>query len=89
MHELSICNALLDQVERIAAERGAHSVAKIVLRIGPLSGVEPELLRNAYPLFAAAISRDILRGKKNNRCQNNPAITIGTKYGRFCSYKQT
>ena len=53
MHELSVCNALLDQVERIAAERGVHSVAKIVLNIGPLAGVEPALLRNAYPLAAA------------------------------------
>ena len=53
MHELSICNALLDQVERIASEHGANSVARIVLRIGPLAGVESELLRNAYPLAAA------------------------------------
>jgi len=54
MHELSICNALLDQVERIARERGAGRVTRIVLRIGPLSGVEPELLRHAYPLAAAS-----------------------------------
>ena len=54
MHELSICNALLDQVERIARERGAARVTRIVLRIGPLSGVEPELLRHAYPLAAAS-----------------------------------
>lgn len=53
MHELSVCLSLLDQVEHIARERNAMSVAKIVLRIGPLSGVEPDLLRNAYPLAAA------------------------------------
>jgi hydrogenase nickel incorporation protein HypA/HybF len=52
MHELSVCSALIDQVERIALERGADSVSRIVLRIGPLSGVEPELLRRAYPLAA-------------------------------------
>lgn len=53
MHELSVCIALLESVERVAAEHGAPGVAKIVLRIGPLSGIEADLLRNAYPLAAA------------------------------------
>jgi len=53
MHELSVCNAILDQVESIAREHGASSVSGIVLRIGPLSGVEADLLRRAYPLAAA------------------------------------
>jgi hydrogenase nickel incorporation protein HypA/HybF len=53
MHELSVCLSLLDQVERIAREHGADGVERILLRIGPLSGVEAPLLRNAYPLAAA------------------------------------
>lgn len=53
MHELSVCIALLEQVQQIARERDAMSVASITLKIGPLSGVEAELLRNAYPLAAA------------------------------------
>jgi len=53
MHELSVCIALLEQVQQIARERDAASVASITLKIGPLSGVESELLRNAYPLAAA------------------------------------
>ncbi|ESQ14928.1 MAG: hydrogenase maturation nickel metallochaperone HypA [Thiohalocapsa sp. PB-PSB1] len=53
MHELSVCLSLLDQVERIAREHGADRVVRIVLRIGPLSGVEAPLLANAYPLAAA------------------------------------
>ena len=53
MHELSICNALLDQVEQIARDHDAAIVASIIVKIGPLSGVEPQLLRNAYPLAAA------------------------------------
>lgn len=53
MHELSICQALLDQVEGIAKEHGATKVERIVLKVGPLAGVEPALLRNAYPLAAA------------------------------------
>lgn len=45
--------ALLEQVEAIAAERTAARVTRIELDIGPLSGIEPELLRNAYPIAAA------------------------------------
>ncbi len=52
MHELSVCIALLDQVEVIAREHRAVRVDKIVLRIGPLSGVEAPLLERAYPLAA-------------------------------------
>lgn len=53
MHELSVCQSLLDQVQRIAADHGAERVERILLRIGPLSGVEAPLLRNAFPLAAA------------------------------------
>lgn len=53
MHELSVCNALITQVERIARDHPGSRVARIVLSIGPLSGVEPKLLRHAYPLAAA------------------------------------
>lgn len=52
MHELSVCYALLQSVERIVAERNADSVSTIVLKIGPLSGIEVPLLRRAYPLAA-------------------------------------
>ena len=48
MHEMSICQGLMDQVERIAVEQGASRVDRIVLSIGPLSGIEPVLLRRAY-----------------------------------------
>lgn len=53
MHELSVCLALLDQVRSIAREHGATQVERILLHVGPLSGVEPSLLKNAYPLAAA------------------------------------
>lgn len=53
MHELSVCQALIDQVEQIAARHGAQRVALVKLRIGPLSGVEALLVQHAYP-FASA-----------------------------------
>ena len=53
MHELAICQALMNQVESIAAERNAHSVISIVVGRGPLSGVEVQLLKHAYPVASA------------------------------------
>ena len=54
MHELSVCNALIEQVENIALQHRGSEVTRIILKIGPLSGVEHQLLRNAFPLAAAA-----------------------------------
>lgn len=48
MHELSVCQALLTQVSEIALGRGAAAVERIVLEVGPLSGVEPALLERAF-----------------------------------------
>ena len=53
MHEYAICIALLEQVEQIARQHEAKQVEKIMLKIGPLSGVEAELLQHAWPLAAA------------------------------------
>jgi hydrogenase nickel incorporation protein HypA/HybF len=53
MHELSVCQALIGQVERIAHENGASRVEEIVVHIGPLSGVEAQLLEQAYTIARA------------------------------------
>lgn len=53
MHELSVCQAMMAQVEEIAAREGASAVAAIVIRIGPLSGVVPELLQQAFTVARA------------------------------------
>ncbi|MCW9047346.1 MAG: hydrogenase maturation nickel metallochaperone HypA [Gammaproteobacteria bacterium] len=50
MHELAICQALINQLETIATERNAQNISLIVVGIGPLSGVEAQLLKNAYPI---------------------------------------
>ena len=48
MHELSICQNLLDQVTQLVKQHGAGSAAAIWVQIGPLSGVEPALLETAF-----------------------------------------
>lgn len=53
MHELSVCQALLTQVEAIAVQEQAKCVTAIQVRIGPLSGVVPDLLEQAFPLVSA------------------------------------
>jgi hydrogenase nickel incorporation protein HypA/HybF len=53
MHELSMCLALIGQVEGIARQHRATSVTAVIIQIGPLSGVEPELLAQAFPLASA------------------------------------
>ncbi len=53
MHELSLCEDLLNQVMTIAEQHRAQRVASVTVRIGPLSGVEPLLLENAFNLSSA------------------------------------
>jgi hydrogenase nickel incorporation protein HypA/HybF len=48
MHELAVCQALLTEVERAAAGSRAGPAIRIVLRLGPLCGVEPRLLARAF-----------------------------------------
>ena len=53
MHELAICQALMEQVDRIAQEERADQVFSIHLGIGPLSGIEPRLLEQAFYIARA------------------------------------
>jgi hydrogenase nickel incorporation protein HypA/HybF len=50
MHEYSIVQALLARIDAESRARGARSVRRIRVRVGELSGIEPELLASAYEL---------------------------------------
>ena len=50
MHELSVCQALIDEVVKIAAGHEARAVGRITVEVGPLCGVEPELLARAFEI---------------------------------------
>ena len=58
MHELAVCQALMEQVESIAATEHAEHVVSIHLGIGPLSGVEPSLLEQAFYVARAGTVAD-------------------------------
>jgi hydrogenase nickel incorporation protein HypA/HybF len=64
MHELSNCQALMAEVERIAREQRVRRIVTVTVKNGLLSGVEPALFEGAYPLAsvgaAAADSRLML-----------------------------
>ena len=66
MHELSIAQALIDKVNRVAETEGATRVMRIAITVGALSGVDPEALEFAFPIAAegsaaAHASLDITR----------------------------
>lgn len=53
MHEFSLCEALVRQVEALAEEQGSGEVKTVHLSIGPLSGVNADELRYAFPTASA------------------------------------
>ena len=58
MHEFSVCRALIDQVEALVRERDADRAVRIEVSIGPLSGIEAALLRQAYSLCSTGTCAD-------------------------------
>jgi hydrogenase nickel incorporation protein HypA/HybF len=59
MHEYSIVQALINQCDDIVKENEATEVEKLTVKIGVLSGVEPDLLQTAFDTF-----------KKGTVCEN-------------------
>ncbi len=51
MHEFSIVDSLLHLAEEHAAKNNAKKVTKLEVKIGVLSGVEPDLLTTAFETF--------------------------------------
>ena len=52
MHEYSIISALIEQCEEIAIQNRAYKIDEITISVGERSGVEIELLKNAFDTFA-------------------------------------
>jgi len=58
MHEYSIVQALIDQVEAVAASNGGGAVHHIYVKLGDLAGVDSDLLQTAYETFRAGTGCD-------------------------------
>lgn len=52
MHEVGIMESTLELAAAKAREQGASRIHRIVLRVGALSGVEPDALRFAFDAMA-------------------------------------
>ncbi len=51
MHEYSIVQSLLDQCEENVKANNSTKVLRVVVKIGVMSGVEPDLLKTAFDTF--------------------------------------
>jgi len=91
MHELSVCQGLLREVERVAAENDATAVTRIVLQIGELSGVEPPLLTRAFEVAragtrAAGAELEIRSGPVVVLCRECGGRSVVPANCLLCSY---
>lgn len=51
MHEMSLCESLVDIIRSEAASGQFRTVRRVVLEVGPLSSVEPEALRFGFDVI--------------------------------------
>ncbi len=70
MHEVSLVRSLLEQVDRIVAEQGGRAAVEVRVEIGPLSGVEPLLVKAAFTQFASDCTLIIDEVPLTARCQS-------------------
>lgn len=97
MHEMSICQNLIKQVTRIANEHRPAKVKKIHLQVGPLSGVEAELLKTVFPIARldtlAADAELIVHAQpirvKCRKCENQNDANLNDLSCAFCGNWQT
>lgn len=75
MHEMSIAQSLLGQVQAAMEREDARRVLKVTVAVGVLSGVEPHALEVAFPIAAESaglgeVALDIQRiGSQVHCCQ--------------------
>ncbi len=51
MHEISIMQALFQQVEGLAGQYGSRRIRRIVVEVGEISNLVPELFQQAFEAF--------------------------------------
>ena len=61
MHELSIANSILDAVRAEAARRPGARLLKVGVRVGELSGVEPDALSFSFEALVQGSNLDPLQ----------------------------
>ena len=69
MHEVSLVQSLLEQVDRIVTEQGGRAAVEVRVEIGPLSGVEPLLVKAAF---------DQLTGRRSHETSVRALTSLAT-----------
>jgi len=91
MHELSICQSLVSQLNDISSEYPNKVIVTVHLQIGPLSGVVPQLLRDAFPIASAGTAAanavlEIHEGEIQVHCDRCGQDTVATSNRLVCSH---
>ncbi len=76
MHEMSLIKRLLLQVQEIAREHHSDFVGEITVELGPLSGVEPELVRIAFEQVVGRAEAPQVGGALARSTTQNATLTI-------------
>ncbi len=74
MHEMSIIQALITSCEEQARRYSAASIRKVEVKIGVMSGVEPELLATCFDTF-----------KEGTICDGAQLVIISQGVVVFCN----
>ncbi len=76
MHELSLVQGLLRQLERLAVENEAGRVLKVKVEIGPRSGIVIDSFRFGFEVLAAEhelcrqAELEVVSPEQNSRCSD-------------------
>ena len=97
MHEFSICQSMIKQVDAIAHEHGSKSVQLIQLQIGPLSGIDASLLKHSFPIASTGTVAEgaellIEQLPVNIRCLNcgkESHVEINKLVCQYCHHTDT
>ena len=76
MHEVSLVRSLLEQVDHIVTSQGGRAAVEVRVEIGPLSGVEPLLVKAAFAQLAGSRSRETSIRTREACSENTPTLII-------------
>lgn len=62
MHEISLVQGLLQQLEELAAENEAGKILSVTMEIGPLSGIVVDSFRFGFEILSA--ENELVKGAK-------------------------
>lgn len=97
MHELSLCQNIIDQLQDLARQHDAVAVARVEVHVGVLSGVEAQLLEQAFQFArvdtiaadAILVTEVVLPQVSCLACGQDSAASASDLRCRACGSEQT